>query len=145
MSWNFSSKNLWKRSHTFTVRERHRGPLEKLQIWLVFLHITDLITLLTHWSRVTHICVSKQTIIGSDNGLSPGQRQAIILTNAGIVSIGPLGTNFNEISIRIHIFSFKKIHLKMSSAEWRPFCLGLNVLKTTGACMTRFNWCVAQW
>ena len=32
---------------------------------------------LTHWGRVTHICVSKLTIIGSDNGLSPGGRQAI--------------------------------------------------------------------
>ena len=26
---------------------------------------------LTHWGRVTHICVSKLAIIGSDNGLSP--------------------------------------------------------------------------
>ena len=33
---------------------------------------------LTHWGRVTHICVDKLTIIGSDNGLSPGRRQAII-------------------------------------------------------------------
>ena len=33
---------------------------------------------LTHWGRVTHICVSKLTSIGSDNGLSPGRRQAII-------------------------------------------------------------------
>ena len=49
---------------------------------------------LTHWGRVTHICVSKLTIIGSDNGLSPGRRQAIIWTNAGILLIGPLGTNF---------------------------------------------------
>ena len=36
-------------------------------------------------------------IIGSDDGLSPGRRQAIIWTNAGIVLIRPLGTNFNEI------------------------------------------------
>ena len=42
---------------------------------------------LTHWGRVTHICVSKLTIIGSDNGLSPGRRQAIIWTNAGILLI----------------------------------------------------------
>ena len=83
---------------------------------------------LTHWGRVTHICVSKLTIIGSDNGLSPGRRQAIIWTNAGILSIGLLGTNFNEILIEIHTFSFKKLHLKMSSAKRRPFCLGLNVL-----------------
>ena len=84
---------------------------------------------LTHWGRVTHICVVKMTIIGSVNGLSPGRRQAIIWTNAGILLIGPLGTNFIEILIGIQTFSFKKVHLKMSSAKWRPFCLGLNVLK----------------
>ena len=55
----------------------------------------------THWGRVTHICVNKLTIIGSDNGLSPGRRQAIIWTNAGILLIGPLGTNFSEILIEI--------------------------------------------
>ena len=83
---------------------------------------------LTHWGRVTHIWVSELTIIGSDNGLSPSRRQAIICTNAGILLIRPLGTNFNEILIEIHIISFKKIHLKMSSGKWRTFCLGLNVL-----------------
>ena len=83
---------------------------------------------LTHWGRVTHICVSKFTIIGSDNGLAPGRRQAIIWTNDIILLIIPLGTNFNEILIRNQTFSIKKMHLKMSSAKWRPFCLGLNVL-----------------
>ena len=77
---------------------------------------------------MTHICVVKLTIIGSDNSLSPGRRQAIIWTNAGILSIEPLGTNFSEISFGIQTSSFKKIHLKMASAKWRPFCLGLNVL-----------------
>ena len=76
---------------------------------------------LTHWGRVTHICVVKLTIIGSDDGLSPGRRQAIIWTNAGILLIGPLGTNFIEILIGIQKFSFKKMHLKVSSAKWRPF------------------------
>ena len=84
---------------------------------------------LTHWGRVTHICVGKLTIIDSDDGLSPAGRQAIIWTNVGILLIWPLGTNFNEILIEIYIFSFKKMHLKMSSVKWRPFCLGLNVLK----------------
>ena len=51
---------------------------------------------LTHWGRVTHTCVSKLTIIGSDNGLSPDRRQATIWTNAGILLIGPLGTNFSK-------------------------------------------------
>ena len=83
---------------------------------------------LTHWGRVAHICVGKLINIGSDNGLSPGRRQAIIWTNAGILLIGHLGTNFNEILIGIQTFSFKKMHLKMSSAKWRPFCLGLIVL-----------------
>ena len=83
---------------------------------------------ITHWGRVTHICVNKITIIGSDNGLSPGWHQAIIWTNAGILLIGPLGTNFNDTSIEIHTFLFKKIHLKLPSGKWRPFCLGLNVL-----------------
>ena len=82
----------------------------------------------THWGRVMHICVSKLTIIGSDNGLSPDRRQAIIWTNAEILLIGPLWTNFNETSIEIHTFLFKKIHLKLSSGKWRPFCLGFNVL-----------------
>ena len=86
---------------------------------------------LTHWGRVTHICVSKIIVIGSDNGLSPGRRQAVIWTNAGILLIGPLGTNFSGTSIEIHAFSFKKMHLKMSSAKWHLFRLGLNEL--TGA------------
>ena len=80
--------------------------------------------LLTHWGQATQICVGKLTIIGSDNGLSPGQRQAIIWTIAGKMLIGPLGTNFSEILIRIQTFSFKKMHLKMSSAKWQPFVLG---------------------
>ena len=46
---------------------------------------------LIHWVRVTHICISKLSIIGSDNGLSPGWRQAITWTNAGILLIGSLG------------------------------------------------------
>ena len=90
----------------------------------------DLVTCasLTHRGRETHICVGNLTIIGSDNGLSPGRRQAIFWTNAGLLLIGSLGTNFSEILIEIHIFSFKKMHLKVSSAKWRPFCFGLNVL-----------------
>ena len=76
-----------------------------------------------------HMCVSKLTIIGLDNGLSPGRRQAIIRTNAGILLIRPLGTNFGQILIAILIFSFKKMRLKVLFAKRRPFCLGLNVLK----------------
>ena len=97
---------------------------------------------LTHWGRVTHICVGKLTIIDSDNGLSPGRHQAIIWTNAGILLIGPLGTNFNEILIGIQTFSFKKMHLKMSSAKWHPFCVGLNVLMNIHHVQYTYSSCI---
>ena len=94
---------------------------------LILVHKCHHLLFLTHWGRVTHICVGNLTI-GSDNSLVPGRRQAITWTIVGILLNGPLGTNFTEMLIKIHTFSFKKIHLKMSSGKWRPFCLGLNVL-----------------
>ena len=79
------------------------------------------IFVLIHWGQVTHICVGNLTSIGSDDDLSPNWRHAIICTNAGILLIGHPKTNFSEISIKIHTFSLKKMHLKMSSGKWRPF------------------------
>ena len=58
----------------------------------------------------------------SDNGLSPIRRQAIISSNAWLLSIGPLETNFSEILIKIRTFSFTKMRLKMSYVKWRPLC-----------------------
>ena len=58
----------------------------------------------THWGWVMHMWISKLTIIGSYNGLSPGRLQAIIWTNAGILLIRPLGTSFGEILIAIQTF-----------------------------------------
>ena len=84
---------------------------------------------LTHWGWVTHICISKLTILSLDNGLSPGRCQAIIWTNARLLLTGLLGTNFSEIWIKIQWFSDMKVHLKMSTAKWRPFCLGPNLLR----------------
>ena len=82
----------------------------------------------THWGRVTHICVGKLITIGSYNGQSPDRRQAIFWTNVGLLSIGTLRTYFSENSIKMQQYSLKKMHVKMSSAKWRPSCLGLNVL-----------------
>ena len=62
----------------------------------------------THWGQMTHIGVSKLP--------------------AGILLSGPLWTKFSEILIEIPSFSFKKLHLKMSSAKWRLFCPGINDL-----------------
>ena len=92
-----------------------------LEYKVIISHLPYFLPQLTHWGRATHICVGKLTIIGPDNGLSPRRRQAIIWTNAGILLIGPLGTNFSKILIGIQTFSFKKMHLKMSSAKYRPF------------------------
>ena len=58
-----------------------------------------------------HICIGKLTSIASDNGLSPGRRQAIIRNIAGIMLIGPLGTNFSEILIKIQKYVWK-CHLR---------------------------------
>ena len=77
---------------------------------------------------MTHIFVSDLTSNGSDNGLSPGRRQAIIRTNAGILLIRPLETNFSEFLVQILVFSLKKLRLKVSSAKRQLFCLGLNEL-----------------
>ena len=120
-SWPFSRRVVWNKGEPFASTCRLRSDT-----W--FRRIFFPAMLLTHWDRVTHIGVGKLTIIDSDNGLSPGRRQVFIWTNAGILLIRPLGTNFSEILIGIQIFSFKKMYLKMSSAKWRPICLGLNRL-----------------
>ena len=91
------------------------------KVWAILFQ-PDVLTL---WGWVTHICISKITIIGSDNDLSPGRHYLNQCWN--IVNWTPR-TNFKEILVRIHTFLFEKIHLKMSSGKWWPFCLGLNVL-----------------
>ena len=70
--------------------------------------------------------------LGSCNGLSPVRRQSIIWTNADLLLICPLGTNFNEIWIQVLIFPFKKMRLKISSAKWHPFYPGgwVNTLRS---------------
>ena len=71
---------------------------------------------LTHLPLVPHICDGKAG--------QPIRSQAIFWTSAEILSIGPLGTIYSEINIKIQHFSFTKFHLKISSAKCRPFCPG---------------------
>ena len=119
-------KTEWKRHTTFILKIIYR----KFSGSTVLVHhsvqhrvgVTKAL-LLIHWGQVMHACVNKLTIIGSDNGLLPGRCQAIILINAVILLTGPLGTNFREILIKIHTFSFKKMHLKMSSVKRGQFAL----------------------
>ena len=113
----------WVKIHKFSYKMHSKMSSVKWQPFCLSLSV------LTRWGRVTHICIGNLTIIGSDNGLSPGRRQAITWTNVGLLLIGPLETNFSEMLIQIHTFLFRKIDLKMSSGKWWPFCFGLSVLK----------------
>ena len=67
-----------------------------------------------NWLRSSNVCVDDLTTNGSDNGLLPCRRQAIIRTNAGILLIEPLRTNFCE--ILIEILTYIEIEL-----DWKPF------------------------
>ena len=111
----------------YTIWKKKKPSWNNIRFQLSVIHSNEMIYrtgLSTHWGRVTHICVDNLTNIDSDNGLSPGRRQAIIWTNAGILLIWPLGTNFSEILSKIKKISFTKMHLKLSSAKRRPFCPG---------------------
>ena len=102
---------LWHSTTRFNTGTLKYGLL-KINYWHHFhsLRLSD-----------AYICVNKVINTASDNGLSPGQRQAIIWINAGILWIGPEKTNLSEILIESHLFSFKKMHLKMSSANGGHF------------------------
>ena len=131
MQWYFCA--VWQLCLWSSVSCTH-----KKSSYLYFTHVLP--ATLTHWGRVTHIRVSKLNITGSDNGLPPGRRQAIIWTNAGILFIRTLITNFSEIKRKLHAFSFKKMNLKMPSAKWRTFCLGLNVLMIPMRYVTKYEY-----
>ena len=92
--------------------------------------------MLTHWSRVMHICVSRITNIGSDNGLSPGRRQAIIRTSAEILLIWTLWNIFQwNLHSNSHIFiqedAFEHVVWKMAAILSRPQCV-----KSRSTCMS---------
>ena len=101
------------------VRLYQRHDSSSLVMWIVICHENvNFISLRPSDAYIyIYICISKQNIIGSDNGLLPSWRQAIFWTNAGILLTWPSGSNFNEMLIEINTFSLKKIHLKMSSAK----------------------------
>ena len=109
------------------------NPYMQISGWYFFILAFNVIFILAssnlnHWGLVKNICINNLNTIGSDNGLSPSRRQANIWTNAWILLISPSRTNSIWMLIVIHKFSFKKMHLKMSSAKWLPFCLSLNML-----------------
>ena len=94
---------------------------------------------LTHWGRVTHICIGKLTIIGWDNGLSPGRRQAIYLNQCwNIVNLtlrSKLQWNFNRNS---NIF-IQENALENVVSQMVSICLGLNVLRVNPSSTDHVN------
>ena len=83
------------------------------------------------WRTYASVIITR---IGPDNGLSPRRRQAIVWTNAWILSTGPLGTNFSEILIEFQSFSVRKMHLKMVAILSWPQCV--NSLSPSDMCLT---------
>ena len=89
--------------------------------------------LLTHWSWMTHICVSKLTIIGSDNGLPPGRRQAIIWNQWwNIVNwtlMNKLQWNFKRNSyIFIQEKTFENVVCEMAAILSRHHCVKIYIV-----------------
>ena len=122
------------------VAARYWAHLRQRIEWNGILFSANHCITLTHWGWVTHICVSELTIIGSDNGLSPGRRQAIIWTSAGILLIGPLGHVYRNSYNFIQENPFENVW------KWRPFCLGLNVLRHVWtsrptSSLLQMDWC----
>ena len=125
-TWIFKAK-FWNRRIS-----RIGGPIDNEQKGVIYDHDRDLlVTKMRCKDLLDSVGVLSTHPVGSDNGLSPDWCQAIIWTKAGILLSGPWETNFNEILIKIQQFLFNKMHLKMSSGKWQPFCLSLNVLNHT--------------
>ena len=87
---------------------------------------------LTHWGLEMHICVGELTTIGPENGMAPSRRQAIIILSKPMLEYCWLATKYSEILIKNYILSFKKVHLKIASAKWRPICLGQHTIRLEG-------------
>ena len=71
---------------------------------------TQCVNLIEAESRIYMYASANQNTIGSDYGLLHVRRQAIIWTNAGLLLIGPLGTHFSEIWIKIQHFLYKNAY-----------------------------------
>ena len=116
--WKAISEVLW-----YSHEDNFTGNAQDFSPWYDFQNYHKfIITAASPRGWVTHIYISNLSIIGSDNGLSPGQCQAIIWTNDGILLIRPLGTKFIEILIAVLTVSFKKMCLK-GSVKCRPLCV----------------------
>ena len=139
--WYMKLFDIWLRSYNndnwYSWRQYNAIYCITLQQALRSIYVNDQVycvtvkslTQLTHWGRVTHICVSKLSILGSDNGLSPGRRQAIIWTNARVLLIywtirNKIQWHFNRNwYIFIQENAFENVLWKMATILSRPQCV----------------------
>ena len=84
--------------------------------------------ILTHWGPVTHICVSKVIIIGSDNGLLPGRRQSHYLNQCWNIVNWTLRNKLQwNINGNQYIFiqenAFENVVCELTAILSRPQCV----------------------
>ena len=93
---------------------------------LTTIKIHSFIHVVLYWGWMTHVCVNKLTIIGSDIGLSPSRRQNIIWTDD--IVIRNLGPNFSEFLSKIHSTfihenAFENVACELAASLSRPQCV----------------------
>ena len=71
------SRRLNQMHNISTANTQWYDVMATITLWVIKTSCLAALNTITHCDRVMHICVSKLTIIGSDNGLSPDGRQAI--------------------------------------------------------------------
>ena len=103
--------------HSYIQHSNEAGHIHKMQTNFIAYR-----RYLTHWGRVMYICVSKLTIIGSENALLPGWCKAIIWTNAWIWSTSHIFIQENAI--------FQSVMCKMAAILSRPQCVNYTSYKT---------------
>ena len=137
--WNYPSSIYTKCLHVFTHTERlHKNGERKCRYTVpnlvttvpanaqtlagvvpTALHLPPNFVSPLTWRPLTHICISKLTIIGPVNGLAP-----TIWTNSAILLIESLGINFSGIIRENHRFLFRKrqfnVVWKMAAILSRP-------------------------
>ena len=101
--------------HRRPVNSPHKGPVTRKMF-----PFDDVIM---NFINELHAYMRQTLWSATGNALSLVRRQVIIWTNANSFAVWSLGTNFSKTTIKIHKFSFKKMHFNMSSAKCQPFRL----------------------
>ena len=108
-----STALLWLRTTWMKLLTQNRSPIAHLHGWAMGCLLS---VFFIHWGQVTHLCISKLTTIGLDNGLLPGRHQTIIWTMLEYCKLDPSEqTSVISLSKFIHFYSSKciwKYHLE---------------------------------